>query len=152
MVLAAQDKGGADCEVCFGDAETCGCREEDGRSLCEMSDSACSLQDGDSAAASSHETWLLQEYCGLGTLQVPCPLLPFHASNNSCIRRLSRIMPSGHLGSCGSVVRCLQPCQAYSFRQAPSHISKHTCCQRLSPASKCRVPKDSAAPHERARV
>lgn len=42
-----------------------------------MSDSACSLQDGESAnSASTHQTWLVQEYCGLGTLHVrhvlPC--------------------------------------------------------------------------------
>jgi hypothetical protein len=89
----AQDKGGADCEVCFGDADTCGCREEDGRSLCEMSDSACSLQDGECASASTHETWLVQEYCGLGTLQV--------AVLSACPEQLHPWLPLiGAIGKC----------------------------------------------------
>ncbi len=46
---------------------TCEAFEDDRRSLCQMSDSACSLNEGDH---SPQETWLVQEYCSLGTLQV----------------------------------------------------------------------------------
>ena len=51
----------------------CACEalEDDRRSLCQMSDSACSLNEGDHSA---QETWLVQEYCSLGTLQVGLPL------------------------------------------------------------------------------
>ncbi|BDA43374.1 probable serine/threonine-protein kinase STY8 at C-terminar half [Coccomyxa sp. Obi] len=77
---AAQGKGGAGGEdaeaaaICIGD--------EDGRSLCEMSDSACSLQDGEAAnSASTHQTWLVQEYCGLGTLHTAIERGKFHRSS-----------------------------------------------------------------------
>jgi len=43
--------------------------DDDERSVCALSDSACSLQDCQSNPA-VYETWLVQEYCGLGTLQV----------------------------------------------------------------------------------
>ena len=49
----------------------CAAFEDDRQSLCQMSDSACSLNEGDPG---TQETWLVQEYCSLGTLQVREPL------------------------------------------------------------------------------
>ncbi len=71
----------------------CACEafEDDRRSLCQMSDSACSLNEGDH---SSQETWLVQEYCSLGTLQVQQPLIrlplwpPLHSPHHSHLSAL----------------------------------------------------------------
>ena len=59
-------------------AGACADGEDDRQSLCQMSDSACSLNGEGEAAASAQEAWLVQEYCSLGTLQVapaPCPAM-----------------------------------------------------------------------------
>lgn len=48
----------------------CGTAEDDRRSLCQMSDSACSLTAEGDFSTATPETWLVQEYCSLGTLQV----------------------------------------------------------------------------------
>ena len=53
--------------------------EDDRQSLCQMSDSACSLNgEGEAAGSAAPEAWLVQEYCSLGTLQVSpasCPAM-----------------------------------------------------------------------------
>ena len=72
-----QTKGAADGDACYtwGEAPSaCACAmlDDDRHSLCQMSDSACSLNEGD--CATCQEIWLVQEYCSLGTLQVPHPL------------------------------------------------------------------------------
>ena len=65
--------------ACGEGTATCACEafEDERRSACQMSDSACSLNEGDHSA---QETWLVQEYCSLGPLQVRQPLhLPLHS-------------------------------------------------------------------------
>ena len=67
----AVEKNDPACE----EAASCACAasEDDRQSLCQMSDSACSLTNEGEAASSAQETWLVQEYCSLGTLQVAFP-------------------------------------------------------------------------------
>ena len=64
------------CCTCGEAPSACACAmlDDDRRSLCQMSDSACSLNEGDFATTAGQETWLVQEYCSMGTLQVQCPL------------------------------------------------------------------------------
>lgn len=65
------DKG-AGCVFCKSGGtlgEACGCEDVEAEMLCDMSDSACSLQDA-ADAGSMFETWLVNEFCELGCLQV----------------------------------------------------------------------------------
>ena len=73
--MCSQVPGIPEGEVCTCGEVAAGCAceafEDDRRSLCQMSDSACSLNEGDHVV---QETWLVQEYCSLGPLQVQQPL------------------------------------------------------------------------------
>lgn len=74
---------------------------QDGRSCLEekpqcekMSDSACSLQEGGSlGTARVHETWLVQELCSLGTLQVVSGFYPLSISTVSLVPSLMAGVP-----------------------------------------------------------
>ena len=68
--MALQAAEGERC-MCGEFISNCACEafEDDRQSLCQMSDSACSLNEGEPSTA-TQETWLVQEYCSLGTLQV----------------------------------------------------------------------------------
>jgi hypothetical protein len=69
-----QDKDATGCEKYR--TEPCNCTANEPKSLFELSDSACSLEEGGSSGARTHEVWLVQEYCSLGTLQVHITLQP----------------------------------------------------------------------------
>lgn len=72
LVQGKHGRGGAECAFCRSGGTqgvACSCEDVEAEMLCDMSDSACSMQDA-ADAGSMFETWLVNEFCELGCLQV----------------------------------------------------------------------------------
>ena len=112
---------GEACYTCGEASSACACAmlDDDRRSLCQMSDSARSYNEGDSATTACQETWLVQEYCSLGTLQVqrPLKLIP-----------TTKWKPLPHSSGLAHVHE-LAP---YAFKQLPEPAA---CEHRISPGA-----------------
>jgi hypothetical protein len=79
-VQGALPNGGMECEFCSSRGEAggaCACAELEAEYLTSNSDSLCSLQQAEAASGGLlFDTWLVNEFCELGHLLVPPPLLP----------------------------------------------------------------------------
>lgn len=106
--------------MCGEAISNCACEafEDDRESLCQMSDSACSLNEGE-PSTTTQETWLVQEYCSLGTLQVQ-----LHAS--ACL--VNMIVQQSAPDLQPGILQVLQPLSL------PCHFRPVATCAKLAAA------------------